>query len=445
MSIERSRGSVLHVLGFSLPVIVSQACDSLMMFTDRYMLAQIDPLLAAASMSGGMTAFLFWIFGTGLLGFITSLVSQCMGAKQPEMAKAVIPQSLICAILLAIPLLIFGPSLAHIYFTFLKLPQEELPLAMSYFAVIIQGCFFVFVKVAFASFFSGIGTTKVVMLVNLLGLFLNVPLSYFFMHGGLGEQWMGVRGAALGTVLAEIIMTAIYFFIFLRKHGKDLKWSYNPIIFKKLLKYGVPTGFEFFFLTFAFNSFLTMFHSFGIYTAQAITVATNWSWLVILPFFGLNVGVSSLVGHALGARDPDMATKITRSALKIAFGIVAIASIGFLGLTESMIKIFGIEQSSLAFDLANFMVLTLPLYCLFDAIEFVLTGTLRASGDTRFCLKVSAIGHWTCLVVCFYGVYFGSFSPRTIWSLFIVNLFTQASIDGYRYLQGSWRSLNVLR
>ena len=74
MNVKKTEGSVFHVLLFSLPVIISQACDSLMMLTDRYLLAQVNPIFAAAAMSGGMTAFLFWIFGAGLLGFVTALL-----------------------------------------------------------------------------------------------------------------------------------------------------------------------------------------------------------------------------------------------------------------------------------------------------------------------------------------------------------------------------------
>jgi MATE family multidrug resistance protein len=444
MTPVQSRGGIRHVFLFSLPVIMSQACDSLMMFTDRYLLAQVDSLLPTASMSGGMTAFLLWVFGVGLLSFTTPLVSQYKGANEASKANTVVIQGLILSVFLAAPLLIWGQKLAHFYFTFLRLPEAEFPLALQYLSVIIHSCLFVFFKVVFAGFFSGIGKTKLVMAVNIAGLLLNMPLSYFLIHGGLGENWQGVRGAALGTVCAEIFMSVLYAILFLRSYAKNVKWSFSAVVFKKLLLYGAPIGAEFFALTFAFNTLITMFHSFGLHAAQAMTVTMNWSWLTILPFLGLNVGVMSLVGHAMGEGNPSLAEQITKSAITIAFGIVALASFAFLAFTDLLIEAFGITQDLPAFALAQFMIRTLPLYCLFDALSFVFTACLRASGDTQFCLKVGAVGHWACLLLCFYGTYYGGFSPLTIWGFFILTLFGQSIGYGWRYLRGSWKKLRVV-
>jgi multidrug resistance protein, MATE family len=133
MNAEKAEGSVFHVFIFSLPVMISQACDSLMMLTDRYLLAQVNPISAAAAMSGGMTAFLFWVFGAGLLGFVNPLTAQYMGANAPDKAKKVLVQALIVSVILSVPLLLFSRSLGFYYFTFLRLPVEELPLAMAIF------------------------------------------------------------------------------------------------------------------------------------------------------------------------------------------------------------------------------------------------------------------------------------------------------------------------
>ena len=152
----------------------------------------------------------------------------------------------------------------------------------------------------------------------------------------------------------------------------------------------------------------------------------------------------SLVGHSLGKNDSKLASQVTLSAIKIASTIVILASIGFLGFSDFLVRNFGIMSGSPVHDLAIFMIQMLPLYCIFDALNFVLPATLRASGDTFFCLKINAIGHWTCLLICFYGIYYGHFSPGTIWCLFILTLSIQSIIFGYRYLQGSWKLLKMV-
>ncbi len=441
---NHNRGDVISVLAFSLPVIISQACDSLMMFTDRYLLSQLDPVSPTASMSGGMTAFLLWIFGAGLLGFSAALVSQYRGAGDLKSALSVVPQGLILSFFLSLPLLIWGKSLGAMYFSFLKMPALEYPLAVQYLDIILDACPFVFAKVVFSSFFSGMGKTKVVMIVNMIGLIVNIPLSYSLIHGALGAEWQGVSGAALGTLFAEIIMTLIYIGIFLYNKREGLSWKFASPIFKKLVQYGAPTGLEYFVLTFAFNTFLTMFHSFGIHAAEAITIAMNWSWLTVLPFFGLNIGIMSMCGHALGAGNIHLVETITRSGLKIAFAIVGIASLAFLMFADDLVLLFGVSRDLKSFALASFMIRTLPIYCIFDATSFVLTGPLRASGDTKFCLGVSSVGHWGGLILCFLGTFYANFSPLMVWSIFIVTLGLQTLAFTWRYQEGHWKQIQML-
>ena len=64
--------------------------------------------------------------------------------------------------------------------------------------------------------------------------------------------------------------------------------------------------------------------------------------------------------------------------------MVALASIGFLGFSNSLVHNFGITSESQVYDLSIFMIQMLPLYCIFDALNFVLPATLRASGDLFF-------------------------------------------------------------
>ncbi len=437
-------GGLKHIVVFSLPMILSQACESLMVFTDRYLLSLHDPTAPSAAQVGGLTAFLLWIFGTGLLGYTSPLVAQFTGAGQADKARCLVPQVFLIAILLACPILLWGENFGAFYFHFLKIPAEEYPLALQYFSLLSKGCFFVFIKVGVAGYFSGIGQTRTVMSVNLLGLFVNIPLSYTFINGALGHAWSGVKGAALGTLIAEALMASVLTLLFVRNHAKGMRWRFHRELLGKLLFYGAPTGLEFLILSTAFSSFLTLFHSYGLATAQAITIVMSWGWLTVLPFFGLGIGISSLVGHALGEGNTQLAEKLTKSGIWLALVIVGIASIGFLFFTKLMIAVFSGSPGHSVNSLAITMLRTLPLYCLFDALSFVLAASLRAAGDTRFCLKVGFIAHWTCLVICYFGIFYGNFSALSIWGLFIFTLFGQAFANGYRYVQGSWKKLDLV-
>ena len=127
----------------------------------------------------------------GLLGFINPLVAQYKGAARGEKVALVIGQGSIIA-LLAYPLiLLVGYFLVPSYFSFIGIHEEERKAALDYFFVINLGTIFLLMKTTFASYFSGIKKTRIVMISNLLGLIVNVPATYFLVFGGLGSYFSG--------------------------------------------------------------------------------------------------------------------------------------------------------------------------------------------------------------------------------------------------------------
>ncbi|MFN4175200.1 MAG: MATE family efflux transporter, partial [Parachlamydiaceae bacterium] len=159
----------------------------------------------------------------------------------------------------------------------------------------------------------------------------------------------------------------------------------------------------------------------------------------------LSIGVMSLIGNACGEKNFSLASHITLSAIKIALGFAFIASIIFIGFSDYLVQSFMIPTESSAYRLAIFMIGMLPLYCVFDAINFVFSATLRACGDTLFCLKINAAGQWVCLFICFYGAFYLHFSPETLWSLFIITLSIQSLFLVCRYLKGAWKEEKSLK
>lgn len=74
------------MLAIALPMVVSQACDTIMIFTDRLFLAKLGPHLMSAAMGGGLTCFMMMSFFIGLTGYSTALVAQYFGAKKKQLA-----------------------------------------------------------------------------------------------------------------------------------------------------------------------------------------------------------------------------------------------------------------------------------------------------------------------------------------------------------------------
>jgi len=158
-------------------MVISQGAFAVMIFTDRYFMSQIDPVHMAAALGGGVASFFCLSLFIGVLSYANALVAQYYGAGEITKCPRVVTQGLIMA-LLSMPLLLVISYFVGQIFSAMGHDPRQVELERIYFYILMLGCFFTLSKVCIASYFSGIGRTKVVMIADVLGMMMNVPLSY---------------------------------------------------------------------------------------------------------------------------------------------------------------------------------------------------------------------------------------------------------------------------
>ena len=151
------------------------------------------------------------------------------------------------------------PLLAPFYIQLSGVSENELKLSLKYFNIVNFFSLIVLFNTVFASYFTGIQRTNIVMYTNVSAMIFNIPISYYLIQNGLFGFFEGIEGAALGTSLSNLLMFGIYCgFYFSSKNVEkymDLNsYKINTKICKKIAQFGIPTGLEFFLLFFAFNS-----------------------------------------------------------------------------------------------------------------------------------------------------------------------------------------------
>ena len=144
-------------------MIVSQACETVMIFTDRLFLSRLGPEYMSAAMAGGLSSFMVMTFFIGLIGYVTALAAQYLGSGQKDRCAVVLSQAVVIA-LAATPLVLAVRPLVHGLFGVMNLPPNQLPLQRTYFDILLLGTPMVLVRTGLAGFFSGMGRTRIVML-----------------------------------------------------------------------------------------------------------------------------------------------------------------------------------------------------------------------------------------------------------------------------------------
>ena len=301
------------LLYIALPMVVSQASETVMLFVDRLFLSWLGKSYISAAMSGGLSAFVFMSLFVGTVGYVNALSAQYYGAKEEGNCVRTVTQGFQLSIFF-FPFALALIPLVGKFFAVSGHTPEQIELEFTYFRILMFGGILALFRTVLASFFLGIGRTKIVMYSNLAGMILNIPINYVLIFGKLGFPALGITGAAIGTLAGSLLICTILFISFLkhklyRIHKSPTLWKFDREIMGKLLRYGVPAGVELFLNVFAFNLFVQMMHSYSEDVAAAVTITFNYDMLAFIPMLGLGFATTSLVGQQMGADNPAGAAK----------------------------------------------------------------------------------------------------------------------------------------
>ena len=453
MSLQKPRRSTLtRLLAIAFPMVVSQASDTIMLFVDRLFLSRLGEAYLAASMSGGLTQFMLSSFFIGTVGYVTAIVAQYYGAGRYDMCGKATVQAVFLA-LLSYPVLLGLSPLIRYFFAVAGHSPEQVKLGYTYFQTLIFGSVFLVLRFALSGFFIGIGRTTVVMLANFAGVLVNVPLNYILIFGKLGLPALGLRGAAIGTILGNLVIFLILIVFYLRgKNKADFKthksFQFRKETFVKLVRFGVPAGLEMFLGVTAFNLFVQFMHSYGTDVAAAVTIAFNWDIVAFIPMIGMGHAATALVGQNIGAGDFAEAKKSTYTALKVSwvysFSMVFLFVFGSRMLVGAFASGFEGDTDSIT-SLATAMVRLASLYTLADSAQLVFTGALRGAGDTKWIMRMSVALHWVFAVLAIVMIRVVKVPPIIGWLLLILFVIGLGITMFLRFRGEKWRDIELIQ
>ena len=208
-----NKETMLELMRIAIPMIVSQGTFAVMIFTDRYFMSQIDPIHMAAALGGGVAAFFSFCFFSGLFSYANALAAQYLGAGEIEKCPKVVTQGFIMVVM-SIPLLVIITLLVAGIFEGMDHDPVQVELERSYYQILMLGAVITLAKICISSYFAGIARTKLVMICDLCGLVLNVPLCYAMVFGKFGFPELGIVGAGVSTIIATAFALVLFLFCY---------------------------------------------------------------------------------------------------------------------------------------------------------------------------------------------------------------------------------------
>lgn len=447
-------GGVRDVLHVGLPLVLGMASTTAMEFTDRVFLGNYSLTSIAAALPAGLANFVFLSFCFGVAEFAGVFVAQYTGAKQPERVGAALWQGLWFCLPAAVILACMS-FLAPWLFSLAGHPAEVQAQEVEYFSILSKGSGLALTGMCLSTFFSGRGLTTPVMLVNMLGAVINIPLDYLLIFGKWGFPELGIRGAAYATCSAWGLSFVLFALLVFRRENERCflvrsAWRFDRALFLRFLRFGLPGGVQFAMDILGFTLFLFVVGSLGAESLAATNIVFSINGLVFLPMIGMSVAASVLVGQAMGAKDPDRANFSNTSALYVSLAYTLFLDFFLVFFPRELLGLFrpqdvSPEQFAAILETGVILLRMVAVYCLFDAVGIIQYGALRGAGDTRFVmlamlgtsLGVLVLPTWLMVRVLGWGLY-------PAWVCVLAYIAGLAVILRLRFLRGAWRGLRVI-
>ena len=450
----KATSSYRDVLRVSIPIVMSMTTTVVMTFTDRVFLANYSIDAIAAALPAGIIAYVFLIFFADTAGYVSVIIAQYTGAGALQRVGSALWQAIYLAFIswLIMVGLSFGSGPL---FRLVGHSAEVQQLEVIYFRVLCLGSGIHIIGMSLSSFFTGRGVTRPVMIIYIIAMLLNVPLDYALIYGIWIFPELGILGAALATVFSWTTATLMLgLFVFARENDRTFKtWQnrrFNADLFRRLLRFGVPSSLQFSLDVFAFGFFILMVGRIGKAELVVTSIAISLDSVSFRPLSGFALGASTLVGQALGRNRPDEAVEAARATMVIVASYMAVFVLAFVFIPQPLLELFRPRDISpedfAAIKGMGIVVLRfVAAYLLLDGLYMISTAVLKGAGDTRFMM-------WTMGVLSVFGMILPIYIGIEVfggglyfaWGCTVFFLLQLASVTCWRFYQGKWKTMRVI-
>lgn len=438
------------LLVFALPILAGNILQSLngsinAIWVGRYL--GEEALAATANANNIMFFLLGAVFGVGMAA--TILVGQAMGRHDTAGAKRVIGTATTFFLGVSCVVAVVGFPLSRHILAWMGTPPEALPLAEAYLRIIFMAVPAMYLFASVTALLRGAGDTRTPFLFLLVVVVLDIALVPVFLFGLGPAPRMGIAGAALATLLANLAgLAAMLLCLWRRDHPLWLhrtERSYyrpDPAILKALIVKGVPMGLQMVLVSLAMIMMISMVNSHGIQWTSAYGAALQlWNY-VQMPAMAIGAACSSMAAQNVGARDWARVDGTARTGTLFNFLLTGALIAPIVLLDRFTLGLF-LPEASPVLDNARHLNHIAVWSFLFFGVNFVISGVVRATGAVVPPLLILALALWG-IRIPFASLMQPTLGVDAIWWSFPVSALCAMLMSMAYYRWGNWRKARML-
>lgn len=410
-------------------------------------IAMVGLAVGPAAIAGLAIASIYWqfanAFSIGMAGGTISQVSQRYGANQFGQIDTVVKTTLLIGAGIMLPFAVTYSLFSHSLVSIIASDAATISQGTAYLQILAVALLFNVANHVFSRTLAGADDTQIAMATRASGAFVNIVLNAILIFG----FGLGVQGAAIGTVIAEGVVTAALTWgvltgslpilgafpvtvsisgpYFDRGMVRELGSIAPPLVFDRLAQ------------SFARYPLFAILAMFGPVTIAAYEVARRVRMLMEANSKGFSMAASGLVGQELGRGDELEADRYAWDVLRFSVVIYAITSAIVFIFAEPLSQFFAEDPDAVSQTVPFVRVAAASF--LASGLAQTFGGILQAAGDNRWIFYGRLVSQYLVLVPLAYVAATTALGIGVVFVAILAEAGIRASIIGYRFTSGIWK------
>ena len=440
---------IKETVNIAWPAVIESFFTAFVGLVDSYMVSGLGSNAVAAVGLTTQPKFMGLSMFFAINVSLSALVARRKGEQRKDDANRILVSGLffilLAALVISTSLVFFASDIIR----FCGSNSDTHDAATLYFKIIMGGMIFNCIQMGINSAQRGAGNTKITMRTNLTSNTVNIIFNYLLIGGKLGFPALGVKGAALATVLGTVVASIMSVMsLFEKDCFVSLPYIFkNKILpkiesFKSLIKVGYSVFFEQLLMRVGFMATAIMAANLGTAQMAAHQVGMNIMGLSFSFGDGLQATAVALIGRSLGQRDEELAKEYGRTCRMLGLIIsFFLACFYFFGGHALMSAFFEEpEIVKIGVDITRIIIIVV----IFQVSQVIYMGCLRGAGDTGYTALASIIS--VTVIRTAFSYLFGyalGFGINGVWMGILADQMSRFIFGSVRFKQGKWTKIKI--
>lgn len=337
--------SYKKIWSVSLPIILSFVAENIVNVTDTAFLGRLGVVELGAAGNAGIFFFVMLEIGLGFSIGSQIIIGRRNGEKNYHQIGSLVHQAFLILLPLAFLLFLFVQFVSPFLFNTLTHSEAIAEASIEFLHYRSYGLFFAFCNFIFISFYTGITSTRVLTLATFLQATVNVILDYVLIFGHWGFPELGIKGAAIASVIAELAALSFFVYYTLKTVPKGKFQLFQHFkaethLAKKMLRLSTPIIFQYLMAVSAWLAFFMIIEQIGENELAISHIVRSIYMVLMIPLFGFSSATSTLVSNLLGEGRASEVDKLVKRIVALCVSCTAIFVPFILLMGEDVVRVY---------------------------------------------------------------------------------------------------------